>query len=176
MSKQAGLIKRHIVGSQKKRDKFVEWLERYYGCKILDPTNKYEIIRWKGSETGIIYNTGSVNSPYAAYAVECFLNGASWNGGSKNLNRRSISDRNREIIESETNGLCFICGKKMNDDVTVEHIVELSRGGSNDITNLTFAHQSCNYGLMNMDIKEKINKIIEIRSRNRTWLCKLFGR
>ena len=41
---------------------------------------------------------------------------------------------------------CAICGKKIKtlDDLTVDHIVPLGRGGKNVIDNCQLAHKTCN--------------------------------
>lgn len=41
---------------------------------------------------------------------------------------------------------CAICGKKICslDDLTVDHIVPLAKGGKNEIRNCQLAHKSCN--------------------------------
>ena len=41
---------------------------------------------------------------------------------------------------------CAICGKKITslDDLTVDHIVPLARGGKNVIENCQLAHKKCN--------------------------------
>ncbi len=54
----------------------------------------------------------------------------------------TAEDRKR-IIAAQKN-LCYYCGKKMGKDVTIDHIVPLSRGGSNSPENLVAACKSCN--------------------------------
>jgi len=41
---------------------------------------------------------------------------------------------------------CAICGKKIHslDDLTVDHIIPLSKGGKNEIENCQLAHRKCN--------------------------------
>jgi len=41
---------------------------------------------------------------------------------------------------------CAICGIEFKDfeESTVDHIIEISRGGGNDMDNLQLAHQKCN--------------------------------
>jgi len=54
----------------------------------------------------------------------------------------------RATLLEEQEGLCYLCGKplyaKFNDPVSIEHKIPVSRGGSNDISNVGLAHLSCN--------------------------------
>lgn len=42
------------------------------------------------------------------------------------------------------NGRCAICGLKMKDDVTLDHIYPKSRGGENKFNNYQAVHLKCN--------------------------------
>ena len=50
---------------------------------------------------------------------------------------------------AEQNGLCYLCNKPLyssfKDPIHVEHKIPVSRGGSNDISNIGLAHAGCNY-------------------------------
>ena len=51
----------------------------------------------------------------------------------------------KEEVYNRSNGVCPICGKQMSKYVyTVDHIIPLSRGGTNEITNLRAVHKDCN--------------------------------
>lgn len=39
---------------------------------------------------------------------------------------------------------CKLCGKPLNDDVTIDHIIEQADGGTDEISNLRLAHARCN--------------------------------
>lgn len=54
----------------------------------------------------------------------------------------TAEDRKR-IIETQKNR-CYYCGKKMDKDATIDHVIPLSRGGSNSPENLVAACKSCN--------------------------------
>ncbi len=47
-------------------------------------------------------------------------------------------------LQAKYGRLCFICGKQIKDDVTVDHIFPYSRGGITQIENLILAHRKCN--------------------------------
>ena len=72
----------------------------------------------------------------------------------QNLQRKSLlKDLTKEIIEQvyERNKLfnngvltCYLCGRHIRNDHNLEHKTPLSRGGTNDISNLDVAHADCN--------------------------------
>jgi 5-methylcytosine-specific restriction endonuclease McrA len=47
-------------------------------------------------------------------------------------------------LQARYGRLCFICGKHIKDDLTVDHIFPYSRGGLTHIENLILAHRRCN--------------------------------
>lgn len=53
-----------------------------------------------------------------------------------------------EILFEEQNGLCYLCGDllygRLDDPPSIEHMIPVSRGGSNVIENIGLAHLSCN--------------------------------
>jgi 5-methylcytosine-specific restriction endonuclease McrA len=51
----------------------------------------------------------------------------------------------RDDLIYQQRGICFICGRRLDPaDVHADHIVEVSRGGSNHIVNLRAVHAECN--------------------------------
>lgn len=41
---------------------------------------------------------------------------------------------------------CFVCGKHVTlDDATLEHVIERSKGGTDDMSNLDISHGKCNH-------------------------------
>jgi 5-methylcytosine-specific restriction endonuclease McrA len=59
---------------------------------------------------------------------------------------------------------CFLCGKELEDDITVEHLISLVSGGKNDISNMVLTHYVCNNELTTKPIYEKVKMAIERRS------------
>ena len=53
-----------------------------------------------------------------------------------------------KVLFEQQNGLCYLCGDllygRLNDPLSIEHKVPVSRGGSNDTSNVGLAHLSCN--------------------------------
>ena len=61
---------------------------------------------------------------------------------------------------------CAICGKKIHnlDDLTVDHIIPLSKGGKNDIYNCQLAHRLCN-SYKNDKLPDEYEKILRNNRR-----------
>lgn len=52
----------------------------------------------------------------------------------------------RAAVWAMTNGRCWYCGKDTNpfDDFTIDHVIALAAGGTNDFSNLVPACRTCN--------------------------------
>lgn len=52
---------------------------------------------------------------------------------------------------------CWLCGEATTPfDRTVEHLVAVSRGGTNDLENLALAHTGCNRRMGNLSLADKL--------------------
>ena len=59
--------------------------------------------------------------------------------------RKRFSRAIEKAIYNKYNGLCGICARKLEfDDGEIDHITPLSKGGSNDTTNLQWSCPRCN--------------------------------
>ena len=62
---------------------------------------------------------------------------------------------NRRDIYNKYNGHCAYCGKKIEfDDMTIDHILATSKGGSNDLANTIPSCQLCNNQKADRTIEE----------------------
>jgi len=61
--------------------------------------------------------------------------------------RKSWTKADKEFVLIKSNGRCCHCGKKLSidDDFTFEHVIPLSKGGSNRHENIVALCKSCNY-------------------------------
>ena len=135
---------------------FTEWL-RDNGAQILDPTNAYEVLRYKlhGATHDIYQNkagrltlTEAINAHLRAFE-----------GGASGPVSRPSGKRRAAIVDTlliRDGDSCVICGDLLGDDITVEHFLPRDAGGSNDRRNLALAHQRCNCAVGNMSVVEKI--------------------
>lgn len=60
-----------------KIEKFEVWLKKRE-CKILETKTQYEVIRWKGRRTGIVYESGKYGGDYSRMAFIAFEKGREW--------------------------------------------------------------------------------------------------
>lgn len=78
----------------------------------------------------------------------------------KNAPREKVGDRNRKIarILARDGEDCCYCRKPLGEDMTLEHRVAVSLGGSDDLDNLKLAHSACNreVGNLPVDMKDEL--------------------
>lgn len=149
-----------LNAEQKKR--FKSWLIQQ-GGEVLPITNEYESIRFKGRQSGVLYNSGKVSNEYAREAISSFLRGKKWKGAPIKMKRKSYRRQKGFLIDRDGDK-CFFCGKLLSDDITVEHLISLSSGGKNELSNMVLAHEACNQKAGNKPIFEKVKIAIKLRS------------
>ena len=73
------------------------------------------------------------------------------NSGFEKTGRRLFTYDERTAILKSTGGKCACCGCKLTTKtLTVEHIIPISRGGKNDMENLTALCETCNKDKSNL--------------------------
>ncbi len=87
---------------------------------------------------------------------------SAFHGASRRLHSgRSAKVTKHEFSELWNSSTCGICGLPVDDaDKTIDHIIPLSRGGTNECSNLQIAHSRCN--------KRKGNRVPATASSNPT--------
>lgn len=77
--------------------------------------------------------------------------------------RKRFSDIERKVVYAKTKGRCALCGKFMDyDSFTVDHIVPLAKGGTNNMDNLQAACYVCNrikQDILPQDFMDKVTEI-----------------
>jgi HNH endonuclease len=58
--------------------------------------------------------------------------------------RLSSRDKVIEHLLHRDGHLCYLCDEPLNSDITIDHVVPKSRGGSEDVDNFKLAHFRCN--------------------------------
>ncbi len=77
--------------------------------------------------------------------------------------RKPFPPRIRTAVYQKTNGICAICGDSISEDnFTIDHIIPLSKGGTDDISNLQPACRACNEIKNNFSQEELLDKIWQI--------------
>ena len=148
-------------------EKFKTWLGKR-GVVILDPTNEWELVRFKTDNgTSVIYTnkrghltfTGESEAAHTAWKA-----GRSW----KPVDRKRKALRAKKAkIAARDGKKCFVHNAKMTfDELTIEHLLSFSHGGTDNINNLALVCDPCNKDLANMPLTKKIELIIERRGQN----------
>lgn len=146
----------------KKLDAFKKWLvER--GAELIVTTLEYEVLRFRTNRPGV--SIVSVNKKgIFKFVGECeeawiaFCSQMSWTAGTVVVKRRKHHSHllYKTLIERDGD-LCFYCGLPLNRDfVSIEHLLPVTHGGSNHISNLVLTHKCCNNRVGNLSVSEKV--------------------
>lgn len=83
--------------------------------------------------------------------------------------KKLFTEYQKKTIYANGNGRCGICGRPMNfSEMTVDHITPISRGGTDNMSNLQPAHLWCNRiknGLTMKELNDKISDILHYQRR-----------
>ena len=141
----------------KNAEKFKTWLSKK-GAVILDPTNPWEVVRFKTvngvsvvytNKNGHLTFTGESDAAYKAYT-----NNRSWKAVDRK--RKALKARKAKLAARDGK-MCFFCLYKLGfDALTIEHLLSVSHGGSDNDNNLALACDHCNTALGNMPVAKKI--------------------
>lgn len=142
--------------------KFSLWLQQN-GAEILPVSNQYEQIRFKGSEIGVKYKSGKYSNDYAKNAFYCYSNGKKWDGRPINVGRKNTYLKEKKEIIKRDGTACFYCGRLLEDDITLEHLIPLTAGGLNNLSNMVLAHENCNSKMNHKPLVEKVNYALKTR-------------
>ena len=83
---------------------------------------------------------------------------------------RKFSDYEKKTVYAKANGECAICGKPVKfKRMTVDHKIPISKGGTNDLSNLQLAHLTCNRAKADMLADEFAELAEQIVMHNR-WM------
>lgn len=89
---------------------------------------------------------------------------------STKISRKSFSKTTRQTIYHNSNCTCQICGKPITfEEFTIDHIIPLAKGGTNEMSNLQSSCFRCNRiksDVLPDDFNETIQNIILYRMHN----------
>jgi hypothetical protein len=146
-----------------KADEFCKWLTAN-GAQVLVPTNEWELIRFKnGFETSIIYKDKRNNITFIGSSLEAwaaFKNGQAWRASP--ATKRKRSGPLVQSVRARDGANCFYCLEIVNqEDESLEHLVAITHGGPNHISNLFLTHWRCNESVGHLSAVEKIKLHVE---------------
>ena len=160
-----------VADFNKARASFEKWLLSK-GSAIYAPTNPYEVARFLTDiGVAVVYRdktdrlTEWTNGGDAAWRA--FKTGVDWRARENTRKSRTVTKRANTIrtLLKRDGACCVFCGREMAEqDITVEHIVPATAGGSTHLSNLTLAHAACNRMAAHMSAREKIELAVKMRS------------
>ncbi len=148
--------------------RFKNWLTTN-GAELLQPTNPYELVRFIAQGgTHIVYTKKNGSITVSGFAKQCLT---AWQSG-KNLDmgftktkRKSSYSKYKAPLLSRDGNKCFYCGEEMDqDDMSVEHLISISHGGLNKLTNMALTHEDCNQKAGSKPLVEKLKLRDEMRA------------
>jgi len=146
---------------QKAWPQFKSWLiER--GSAEVGTTNPYEAARYLTDEgIGIVYTNSSGNITSwmngADRAFVAFRTGKEWRAVEKVKRGTSKTRREFRTLAERDGPNCIYCGAGLSvDTATTEHIVPLSAGGPDHLSNRALACRECNQRMGSLPAAQKI--------------------
>jgi len=139
-------------------------------CELLETTNPWEVVRF--SADGIIcviYQNSKgafkYSSDLSRKIHDSYFDGKKINVKHSTQRKRTYKDFKSRLIKRD--GLnCFYSNLLMtNKMATVEHLIPLSRGGTNNIDNMVLCLEEQNQKVGNMSLMKKIKYRDELRNK-----------
>jgi 5-methylcytosine-specific restriction endonuclease McrA len=154
---------------RQKKEFFEKWLSAN-GAQVLTPTNEWELVRFRdGGVTSVIYankRDGVTFTGSARVAWDGYKTARPWRAATPKAKRQNKKDRDKyvETLRERDGDTCFFCAKPM-DEVTesVEHLLAVTHGGAQHISNMFLAHKLCNEMASHLSVVEKIKRYHEAR-------------
>lgn len=129
------------------------------GAEVLEPTNEWEVLRFRGHGiTSVVYKNAKNHLTFtgdAHAALDAYFNGKPWRAAPASKRSKKSSTTVAALLARDGDD-CFLCGQSLGDDITEEHLVPLTSGGTNHIANKALAHGHCNARMSHLSLMEKI--------------------
>lgn len=145
--------------------KFAKSFEEFLvasGAEILKTTNAWEVARFKTCNgICVLYQNGrgkvSYSNEYAHNAYSAYVDKRKWTAGdiAERIKRKTVE----ELLLERDGSECFFCRcafDNISSKPTLEHLLSISDGGTNHLSNLVLAHSECNTEAGNLAIIEKV--------------------
>lgn len=138
-------------------EKFKKFLTES-GAVVQPPTNQWEVVRFRTvNGTSVVYENKRGQLTFTGEsqkAYQFFKDGRRW----KAVDRERKSLKALKVSLAQRDGKkCFFHGATLDyDQLTIEHLLEFSKGGSDHPFNLCLACDDCNKAVVGMTITEKM--------------------
>ena len=145
-----------------RREKFEAFLVAR-GAQLLTPTSEWEVIRFKTTwGTSVVYRDKRGQLTFtgqSSAAHKAFETNGPWRAMEATQRVRGhakIVPMVRALLKRDGSG-CFFCHLEMPDeDRSLEHLVAVTHGGPNHISNFVLAHRRCNAKVGHLSVMEKV--------------------
>lgn len=144
--------------------RFATWLTKR-GAVVVAPTNQWEVMRFRTvngvsvvytNKNGHLTFTGESEKAYNAYK-----NNTAWKAVDR---KRQVLKQKKAKLAARDGKRCFVHGDKLGfDELTIEHILSFSHGGTDNDNNLILVCEEANKMLGNLPVSKKIELIVQIR-------------
>ena len=139
-------------------EKFGEWVVAQ-GGEVRAPTSEWELMRYHLPELGVlvVYVNGKGRVRISEKTQEHIklYEANKPLGIAKRPSSGKVKQTFRDALSSRDGRQCWFCGD--NDaDLTLEHLLSISHGGSNHLSNLVLACGPCNRHVGNSPIVNKV--------------------
>lgn len=168
-----------VLRSKLKADEFAAYLARN-GAEVGVPTNGYEVIRyrafWQDSgratthiiytkESGLLTYTGGSKDHYEAFMAGEPLPEVAATLDEKRTRRLKNTSSVRAQLRKRDGDCCWFCGGLLESaESNVEHLINISDGGTNALPNLVLAHTACNTMAGNLPLAKKLELRAKLRA------------
>ena len=153
--------------TEKRARKIKNWVGNH-GAEVMPNLAEWEFFRAKTNQ-GLFIIYRNKRNQYKPNDAELLRKITCWMKDCRNLNLGIITQRKkltgvRKALFKRDGNQCFYCGEGMRrDQMTIEHLLSLSHGGSNRIENLVLSHSICNANAGSLSLLQKI----ELREKMR---------
>lgn len=128
------------------------------GAEIMSTTNPYEVLRFRTSKgTSVFYTKKGGEITFTGEAETVWLafrEARSWRAmpAAKRKQKNEI-----RTIRDRDGDLCFYCQEHVShEDESAEHLISITHGGIDHISNKFLAHKVCNLRVGNLSATQKI--------------------
>lgn len=137
-------------------EKFKRYIEQH-GGEIQPVTSEYELVRFRGSQIGVIYKSGKCSGVYATQARKDYKAGRDWSGRPTKASKARRNGSKKTQLLLRDGDECFYCLQEMRlDEMSVEHLIPTSAKGPHILQNMVLAHQKCNSDMGSKTLIEKL--------------------
>ena len=138
-------------------EKFKKFLTES-GAVVQPPTNQWEVVRFRTvNGTSVVYENKRGHLTFTGEskkAYQFFSEGRRWKAVDRQ--RKSLRALKIELAMRDGKKCFFHGGEYSYDQLTIEHLLEFSKGGSDHPYNLCLACDECNKAVVGMTITQKM--------------------